>query len=317
MTEASHASEHETRIQQSARDEPRVGTLDDASALTAPDMGAPLLASAGVQSVQRRTVAEQMGRAAGNQALARMLATNVLQRSPPTQIVPGRGISTRFGDYWVVPNDTRASYDVVGEQVTEAEFAAIEAVWNDVNSGSGDLLISERDSAGGAHAGFRDRVLTHIGRLLSRPAGRQVITGIVRGGRAVTVVPSAARVQGGAETDAGSMPDATQRPTGAAGPGSTATVTLDPNVSDTDVLVHDAAGAEIADPVFIFLGHELIHAQHITLGRVNLGAATGAGYPHAEEESTIATGTPSENSLRLEHGLPRRAGHGGRDRRVP
>ena len=71
---------------------------------------------------------------------------------------------------------------------------------------------------------------------------------------------------------------------------------LDASVGDADVKVHDAAGNDIADPVYIFLGHELIHARHIAAGAVDMGAPSDASYGIKEEETTMATGGSARTS---------------------
>jgi hypothetical protein len=76
--------------------------------------------------------------------------------------------------------------------------------------------------------------------------------------------------------------------------------------------------ARRGDPVYIFLGHEMIHARHNQLGRNrrNVAATAPAKYSNREEEETIATGAGiTENQLRAEHGLEGRVGHGGVDKR--
>jgi hypothetical protein len=71
-------------------------------------------------------------------------------------------------------------------------------------------------------------------------------------------------------------------------------------------------------PVYIFLGHEMIHARHNQLRRnhSNLAAADPARYSNREEEETIATGAGiTENQLRAEHDLDARASDGATDKR--
>ncbi|HLP89366.1 MAG TPA: M91 family zinc metallopeptidase [Nostocaceae cyanobacterium] len=81
-------------------------------------------------------------------------------------------------------------------------------------------------------------------------------------------------------------------------------------------LEYDSDGKEISFPVFILLGHELIHARHNAAGHSRLHLpATDSNYTNSEEEKTIATGSLTENDLRTEHKLPLRYGHQGRDTR--
>ena len=92
-------------------------------------------------------------------------------------------------------------------------------------------------------------------------------------------------------------------------------VGLDPEIGNQDVEVQDAKGRWVADPVFIILGHELIHARHIAAGTLDPRKAPNNAYRMREEERTIATDEISENDLRREHGLATRHVHQARDRR--
>jgi hypothetical protein len=102
---------------------------------------------------------------------------------------------------------------------------------------------------------------------------------------------------------------------GKKGAGDDSFIDLDAGVGDGDVKVHDAAGNDISDPVYIFLGHEMIHARHIAAGEADLGAPADASYDLKEEEITIATGGLTENDLRDEHGLTKRHDHSATDAR--
>jgi len=252
------------------------------------------------------------------------VALQVMNTAPPIQRqdtggqetgntnTPGRGICTEFGDYWIVPDETQQCYNVVGEQITESDFAKLENTWNALKSGSGNIKISETDSAGNAHNGFKDKIVTQFGKLLSKPQGRGLVIGLVNGSQTVTIRPTSARSVALATRGAGSLENAD----GTAGAGGTTTIEIDADLGDKDVVAYDAAGKEIASPVFVILGHELIHAQHNAAGqnRRNLPASDPA-YSNKEEEETIATGSLTENDLRSEHGIDKRHGHRGRDTR--
>jgi hypothetical protein len=248
--------------------------------------------------------------------------THVLQQNPgvvQTKIqrqdagkIPGYGICTEFGDYWVVPDDTQMSYNVEGEQITESEFTELQKAWDALKSGSGNIQITETDSAGNDHGGFKDKILEQFGKLLSRPTGRRLVIGLVNESKTVTIRPTSTRRVASASRGSGSLENAD----GTAGTGGTSTIEIDADLGDDDVKAYDAEGNEIASPVFIILGHELIHAQHNAAGRNrrNLAASDGA-YSNKEEEETIATGSLTENDLRHEHDIDERHGHAGRDTR--
>lgn len=230
----------------------------------------------------------------------------------------GRHEVTDYGEYWVVPDATvGAIADAKGEQIKEPAFATLKASWDKVQDSTGNIKVIEADRAGVAHAGFKAATITRIGRLMSKPVGRQLVTSLVTGGFDVTIRPSAAKVYGGAQAirgGAGTLENAD----GSGGGGGTTIIEIDPACTDNDIKVYNAAGAEISDPVYIFLGHEMIHAQHNQLGhnRRNVAASNPAKYSNREEEETIATGAgTTENQLRAEHGLEARIGHGGVDKR--
>jgi hypothetical protein len=244
---------------------------------------------------------------------------------PPGDKAPAKPVGTYkktdFGEYWVVPDGTKpadAKVGQKGELIEQTKFATVEAAWNKVKDGSGKLVITETDKDGGAHAGFKATTLPRIGMLMSKPKGRELITGLVNGAKKCTIRPGVGKVHGGANTDAvgglgAGAPGAVTG--GKKGAGADSFVTLDASVGDNDIKVHDAAGNDISDPVYVFLGHELIHARHIAAGEVDMGAPSDASYGIKEEETTIATGGLSENDLRDEHGLTKRKGHGGTDTR--
>ncbi len=227
---------------------------------------------------------------------------------------PGRGVCTDFGDFWVVADDTKVCYQVKGEQITETEYAALTTTWAAIKSGTGSLLISETDSAGTAHAGFKTMIIDQLAKLMSKPVGRTLLAGIVNGSNKVTIQPSATQIYGGANATRGA--GTLENADGTAGAGGTTMIQVDANLKDEDVMVYDKAGKEIGLPIFITLGHELIHAKHNSEGRNRREkVATDAAYSNMEEEETIATGTLTENNLRTEHGLTLRHGHGGIDKR--
>jgi hypothetical protein len=300
-------------------EDPAIAPVERPAAAPAVQPAAPGVSNAllGRMSGADRTRALS-ARGAGNHALARAL----LQRDPDppdggqaTASPPGRGQSTPFGEYWIVPDGTNQSYaGVIGEQITEGDFAALQTVWNKLNDGSGQVKITEADDRGTDHAGFKAKILGCFGQLLSMPAGRALVAGLVDGSQTVTIGPTSTRKIASATRGAGSLENAD----GTAGAGGSTTIRFDADLTDTSVVAFDAAGHELAAPIWSILGHELIHAEHNAAGRNrrNLAPRTSAAYGNREEEETIATGSGvTENALRAEHGLPARFGHGARDKR--
>lgn len=241
------------------------------------------------------------------------------QGTPGLSGPSGRHEKTDFGEYWVIPNDfnpRQCIFDSKGEIIAEKAFVAAQKVWKSIGDGSGKLKILETDLNGVATAGFKAMMLPKVGLLMSRPKGRELMLGLAAGAHDVTIRPSTGRINGGAQARRGGD-GSLEKADGKAGIGSSTTVEIDPTCSDDDNKVHDKDGNEISDPVYIFLGHELIHARHNQEGRNRRGlAATDGKYSNREEEETIATGAGmNENELRAEHGLKARIGHSGRDQR--
>lgn len=225
---------------------------------------------------------------------------------------PGRGICTEFGDYWIVPDNTTQCYaNVVGEQITETEFANLQTAWNALKSGSGKIQISENDDGGVAHPGFRQNILGQFGRLMSRPTGRAMVVDLINGSHTVTIRPTETESIAFARIGNGAL----QNPDGTANVGAGTSIYLDDNLTDDKVLAFDEHGNDLASPVFIILGHELIHATHNAAGvNQTMSAATVAGYSNMEEQATVTGPGLSENRLRSEHNLGVRHGSSGRVR---
>lgn len=232
---------------------------------------------------------------------------------PPTPT--GRHETTAYGEYWVVPDSTTAPVQgAQGEQITESVFNRLKALWDRINAGSGKIKVIETDSAGKAHGGFKASIIAKLGKLMSHPHGRRLVTELDDGGFNVTIKPSPGKLLGGGSTSTTS--DALEKTGGAAGKGAASTIEIDPAVTDTDIKVYDSGGNQISDPVYIFLGHEMIHAHHNQRGHNQTRqAATDAAYGNAEEQQTISTGGINENMLRSENGLDARVGHAGTDTR--
>jgi hypothetical protein len=230
----------------------------------------------------------------------------------------GRPATTEFGDFTVLPDESAASLNAEAGEITESDLAERQKLWETLKSGSGDIKIGEIDSKGQAHAGFKVLVLSKLGMLLERPKGALLLSELASGGKAVTIQPASVKIKGGtgAKRGAGSEPNADGTP----GPGGTTTIVLDETVTDKDLKVFDERGNEIGLPIYIALGHELIHARHNQKGvNTRAQAATKPGYPMKEEQDTIeGNGSDvSEADLRKERGLPKRAGHAGKDTRGP
>jgi hypothetical protein len=239
-----------------------------------------------------------------------------VQRNAPLKPAApiGRAELIGLARYWVVPDGTGPQAGVADEQMSETSFAALKATWDKLNSGTGQIKINETGDDGTKYAGFKAKMITQFGLLLSKPAGRAVVMSLISAGHTVTIIPSAPRTIGGARRGAGSV----EKPDGSANTGGDSTILIEAGLTDTDIVCFDPAGNKISAPIFLILGHELIHATHNDAGRNHRekAAADGAAYPNLEEEETIATGAgATENKLRAEHGLGVRKGHALQDTR--
>lgn len=233
---------------------------------------------------------------------------------PPAARTPvGVHKKTEFGDYWIVLDGTSPADARIGQQgevIELTRFTAVEHAWNNLQAGGGKLLIVETDTKGHAHGGFRATTLARLGMLMTRPKGRELVVDLVTGAKTCTIRPAPGEVSAGAQTDPvhgfdlgpGTMAN------GKNGPGDDSVVNVDVNWTDDRSRVYDAAGKLIANPVYIILGHELIHARHLAAGAIDMSGRADEAKAR-EEEITISTGTLTENDLRAEHGLAGRHGH--------
>jgi NleD-like pathogen effector protein (putative zinc metallopeptidase) len=220
---------------------------------------------------------------------------------------PGYQASMAFGDFWVLPDDYKGPPPKSGQQpIRESELNRAQKVWGELNANSGKIKISEGDLDGKPHPGFKALVLQRLANLLSQPKGRELVSGLVEGGQMVVIRPSRQRHEGGADTEGfgdGKSPEG-------------CSVEMDPDLNDDTLKVFDNSGAEIQEPAFLTLGHELIHARHLAAGKAEWGERPDdSSYGDKEEEQTIADGDLTENDLRAEHDLPSRHGHTGEDTR--
>jgi hypothetical protein len=262
---------------------------------------------------------ENMESRAGKQLLAHEL-THIVQQTgktvrrvigkvpaPYRPTLPGHAVNTEFGNYWVVPNGTTRNYrEKAGDQITKTDFAILERAWNALKSDAGNIHIRETDDLNSAHGGFKNKVLDQFKELLSRQHGRGLVINLMNSTKPVTIMPTSARKT--AVSLAG--PGARETSPGVAGAGDETTIMIDDDLTDDRVKAFDATGHKIYTPVYLILGHELIHARHNIVGQNRRNQApTEPAYGNLEEEQTISTGTLTENMLRKEHSLPLRFGH--------
>lgn len=190
--------------------------------------------------------------------------------------------------------------------LNEATYVATQNLYAQIAANTTKLKIY--DTAGSLHghsggpvvAGFVEKIQRCVRRLLTTLAGRQLIRGVAEGGQGVEIRPGNASE---IETHTNSIPNA------ANGTGASSVVYIDPALSDRSIRAYDRNSREIATPVFLILGHELIHAANNAAGTRDTTARTD-NYNDNEEFNTIAgTSGVTENTLRRSYGLGQRDGH--------
>ena len=304
-----------------------IGSFQDFTSLSKnPVQLESMMTDSRLNTIQRQEAASRIGQLKGNTYLSNIIQKQTVSEQSVSHgsvqrddaSPPGYGISKPYGSFWIVPDDTNQSYAAVeGEQITESAFALLEETWTKLEAGSGNLVIIEKDKDGKEHAGFKSNMLAQCAKLLSQPTGRSVVVNLVGAAKTKVIVrPTTGKLYGGGQAARTHGAHALEKPSGQAGSGSGTIVEMDPSLKDEDIKVYDKGGKEISDPVFIILGHELIHAEHNRAGRNRREqAATSGSYSNKEEEQTVATGPTTENDLRSEHGLKARHGSAGRDTR--
>jgi uncharacterized Zn-binding protein involved in type VI secretion len=157
---------------------------------------------------------------------------------------------------------------------------------------------------------FQNNVIRDLYYLSTLPSGQQLLNRLQAAGQPITIQPFA-----GANSNC--APNSTLAALAGIPTGSV--VGYNPNIH-TQVYGYDAAGNRIAMPPQVVLGHELSHALANSEGNHHFfqDPSPPPSEPNMQEEEAQAIGvgshtgqTPSENSLRADAGLPRRADHHG------
>lgn len=227
-----------------------------------------------------------------------------------------------FASFWVGDAEPQTIDEKALERLPQNDFDGLKDLWSKLkaNSTAGRLSITKMDENKKEHNNFQKMVLAKLGTLLARKQGRQLLQGLAAGGHEVMIAPLADAAEGAHALPENRRETERDLKSGKAGKGSKVFVYVDPNLSDDTVKAFDADFEELANPGFLVLGHELIHAKHMVEGTT---APKGEKplidpeYHELEEEETIASGKISENALRQEHGLKARFGHEGKETGFP
>lgn len=238
--------------------------------------------------------------------------------------------------------------DEIATYVQDDKKPLVQAYWQKIVNGTGKILISETDHLPGmvttkVVAGFRNEALQALARLLRQPTGLTLIGQIMDGGKKTTIVPltdqntrHVSTLKGGSKIEnmpAIAVPDfsdsadyqeahrranykrlppmiSTGENQAVPGEGIDTFVLMKPGFQDAELYTDK----NLVTPVFIALGHELVHAKHNATG-------TAMGTPpqvltiywnyEKEETHTIKDDETSENRLRADYGLGRRETHEG------
>ena len=234
-----------------------------------------------------------------------------------------------IGTFNVVPDATAVDALDYGT-LRQTDVARLQTVWGRINNSLSNLVIMEVNQDRVNVPGFRQNVLTAIGLVLSKPAGRQLIYDLDSGSQPILIMPASVSTVLTPDTSthrmgqevlgmpAGAMAgstDAFLQMSGMPGKGTASRVELDPKLQDDTTISYDKSGKPIRNPIFVILAHELIHAKHNALGTNAMLLKGSPGYTDKEEQNTIEN---EENPIRAEHlekRLAQRVGHSGDDRR--
>jgi RHS repeat-associated protein len=171
------------------------------------------------------------------------------------------------------------------------------------------IVIDNHDITTGAVVrDFDKKIIGLLAQLESTQAGANLVTQVYYGPGTITIRPSLAGIRGGAGT----------KPALSSLPRAGAVILFNAKIQEGDEQVFNMNGHRVNQPLYIILGHELIHALHIITGTVEAKKSSSpdfTGDQSGEEEQTVSTGRPSENLLRHAAGLPARLGNNGYDLR--
>ena len=156
---------------------------------------------------------------------------------------------------------------------------------------------------------FESKTIRDLYQLSTTPSGADLLAKLGAAGEPVTIIPC--------PDPANSFCSPTSNIKARLGFATGSVVQYNPDIKLT---VFDSTGARIAEPPAVVLGHELCHALANSDGTHKYGTDPSgpASQPNIEEEEAQAIGTgshtggsPSENSMRSDMGLPPRDNHYG------
>jgi hypothetical protein len=190
-----------------------------------------------------------------------------------------------------------------------------------------ELIAAEGHALGGQHPvrlnsnlaksadvrerAFRGEMLSAYARILSRDEGRKLVALLAGATHRTWIWPRYSWVDQNYSPERGQ--GAIAEPTGGGattpGTGSGCSVSVEPEMRESDYADLDAQDHKILSPTWLGLAHELIHCSHYASGHYLRGALPKSEekWQDPEEKATV-TGGPgiTENTLRNEHGLPAR-----------
>jgi|SRR5579859_2178506 len=232
--------------------------------------------------------------------------------SPPHS-QDGREVNTPFGHYYIVPRGTQPPPGAQGEIISEETYRQLEDSRAMLHTpGMSNITILEPP----AFPGSRQRILDQFDILLSRPAGRRLVLQLLHAHHRATIVPIASGAPDTFAPGRGAIPN----PHGQRGQGSDSIIRIPGTLTGNLPPSSDSNLADVPNPLFIVLGHELIHARHNDQGDnrgLRPAPANVRGItPNAEENDVIEHHRNpheiTENDLRAEHpemNLGQRHGH--------
>lgn len=214
------------------------------------------------------------------------------------------------------------------EALSKHQLAQTHQDWRSIVAGTGSLEINSAtvEDKKEKPKGFSNEIFSMLHRTMGSAGGRDLVHSINSDDKEVKVYPKhplSIEMMGGGGTVGETQALATgSLAAPVVGPKQGSTLRVEPGMTDTQYPSKDKHGRAIVSPAWLLFAHELIHTRHNQLG-MNHRKLDGADYvegkpqaiwSNAEEHATIDLGVPganvTENSLRDEHGLSKRIGHG-------
>jgi len=236
-----------------------------------------------------------------------------------------------FGDEQLTVIEDGAKLPTQGQWILKSEVSSTQAMIESIVAGNGNVSIEETTEPWlfglfyKTCPGFKEEIKKDLLKLVRTSMGRNLLKDIMEHDKPVVIRPTMSN-QGGLVKP--SDESNARRTHDQSGVGSGATVHIPHGLKDDTFVVYrkppfmgfrrrspeyeiPGKGEEIAQPRFMTLAHELVHAHRGQRGLIEpKGSNRNDGYLNQEEFQTInGDYTYTENKLRRAFGMPSRFGH--------